>query len=311
MPHGMPKFHVLVVEHPRIMERSFSVGRYTEEVIESAHHQEKRCAHITTCIRNDGERMVAQLNNAHHKMLSHHNARTTTETPKRPSRRSPKSTSDTPTSLLKVRQQKSTSDTPGTVRVAQSSNKRKTHDREPTVTEGPAGEAVAPVENPEVEVYFEHQAQGRQCVLHAINMFLQHKAITYDNLMHFSRDYAKELGHPEKGSEAQGIYSSIPGDGHFNPCIIGAYLARVNVVLRITKVESLQHYQTLLANSPSPTRAIVTQDGVHASSFVTVNSVLYYLDSEAEGPQVVTDRLLESLMRKGATNLWLETRGSK
>jgi hypothetical protein len=150
-------------------------------------------------------------------------------------------------------------------------------------------------------VYHETQADGtRQCAIHAINMFLQAPCVKYEELMAFAMQYG--ASYPKLGSI---LYSTQPGDGHFNPLIISAYLKDARgLIFKETIAATRAEYSHILSQPAA--RAIVLRDGQHATAFATVKSVLYYLDSEAQGPQAVTDQLYDQLICKGANRVWVE-----
>ena len=63
------KFHIAIVEHPRIISKYYTVGAFTEEVIESTHQKESRLARLTRSIANPETRMEAVLVNSQHRLM--------------------------------------------------------------------------------------------------------------------------------------------------------------------------------------------------------------------------------------------------
>jgi hypothetical protein len=63
-----PKFHVMVYEHTRMMKAHHMCGLLTEEAIEALHRNQNSVKNLTSCIKNQEQRLTAGLDNQHHRM---------------------------------------------------------------------------------------------------------------------------------------------------------------------------------------------------------------------------------------------------
>jgi hypothetical protein len=147
-------------------------------------------------------------------------------------------------------------------------------------------------------VYHETQIE-RQCVVHAINMLLQARVVTFDGLVEFA-DAMRT--HKNKPYPIGHLHSTTPGVGNFRPEVAVSYLKqKSNITLNQTIVSSAEQFQEVVE---AGTRALIIHDGMHATAFASVDGVVFYLDSEAAGPQHVSLDLYSQLIEQGANRVF-------
>ena len=298
----MCKFHILIDEHTRQIQRQWSCGWLTEEVIESAHQVQGRMQSLTRSIRRHGDRMEAILANWQHRMHSDHlqqlkgqtgvaqkNAKEAAVEKKLQTKAARNQSGKQSRIQVTMRSSSTGSYQDGATRIKRRNPLENMCVNKAVEVSGGVkadkgwcdtqAHGAAPV-NLIPNLYFEHQVHKR-CAIHATNMYMQKAGeATMANMVEAAK---KITASDRKGNkiplENKDNQVYHPEYGNFDPRAIVAWFRLRGQELQ---THQLQASTCLLEKLSHLSRALLIRKD-HVTALVKDNDIWYHLDSEEPG----------------------------